>query len=492
MTLALVDELRRWPEDDIKALLTALSPEEAAALWWEWSTLWARPDQLAPPAFWIYWWLFGGKGSGKTRAAAEWVNARAAAGFGPVRLIAGTDDDVRDTLIEGVSGILASARPDFVPEWEPSKKRLTWPNGVKGLCFSAEEPKRLHGKAGQTDWYDDLTGWKSRAKETFDVAAFGLREGDARAVLTANPEESELIVSLFDDPSRQIVRVESTTDDNLVNLAPALLSTLRQFAGTEIELRHRHGVLVRSSAGNPFRGINFEDLPVRAHEAGELEEIALVLDPADGCTTQHDEWGIGCIGRRSDRHVVGLEDASARLEEDAAGETALDILDRWAFLHPSARLVIVAETNRGEKRIRSTINAAHWRRVAEGRSRRPLPEIVGVVAKDAKGIRAGELRGLYLGGLLHHLVGMAPCEAQQRTWNPAAPRRPAVDDRIDWLTHGVHYLAGLGGAGIPAPWAPAAGAPFVAGRYAGVDPRRHEPVLRFPGSRMAQRRAGYG
>lgn len=473
MSRSLVDDLRTWPAAEREAMLALLSAEELAALVWSWADFWARDDQIAPPGEWDYWWLFGGKGSGKTRSAAQWVNARARAGLGPIRLAAGTFDDVLDTMIEGVSGLIASAPPDFVPEIEWSKKRVVWPNGVVGLCFSAAEPGKAHGKPGQTDWYDDLTNWKTHAKELFDLLVFGMREGDARAVLTANPEESELIVSLFDDTNRLIVRTDSKLDQNLANLAPSLRRNLKQFEGTELELRHRHGVMVRSSASNPFRALAFDAAPIRVHEAGELVEIALVLDPADGNTSSHDEWGIGCAGRREDRHVVGLEDASARLEENDAGETALDLLDRWADLYPDASLVIVAETNRGEKRIRSTINAAHWRRVAEGRSRRPLPEIVGAAAKDSKGIRAHPLRGLYLGGLLHHLPGMATCEAQQRTWNPSAPRRPASDDRIDWWTHAVHYLRGLGDE---TGYGNAEGSRFVGiggveGRYHGDDTR---------------------
>lgn len=471
MTLALVDELRTWPADAFEAVLAELSPEEVAALAFEWESFWARPDQIAPGGEWDYWWLFGGKGTGKTRSAAQWVIARARAGHGPIQLVAGVDDDVRDTMVEGVSGILASSPPDFLPIWEPSKKKLTWPNGVLGLCFSAEEPKRLHGKGCQTAWYDDLTGWKSRAKETFDMGAFNLREGpDARCVLTANPEESELIISLFDDPSRLIVRTDSKLDQNLANLDPKYARRLGQFAGTELELRHRHGVMVRTSSSNPFRDLPFDAPPVRTHDGGDIEEIALAIDPAEGSSEAHDEWGIGAAGRRADGHVVGLEDVSARYEDPDAGEAALELLDRWAALYPAARFVIVGEVNRGESRLRSVLNAAHWKRMHERRGRGFLPEIVGVRARDGKVLRAGDLRGLYLGGLLHHLVGMAKVEAQQRAWNPLAPKRPAQDDRIDWWVHAVHHLADLGRDRSGS----AAEEPTIRGvapsRYAGVVP----------------------
>ena len=67
-----------------------------------------------------------------------------------IALVAPTGADVRDTMIEGVSGILATASPDRIPHWEPSKRRLTWP-ATKNIpeciatTFSAEEPDRLRG-----------------------------------------------------------------------------------------------------------------------------------------------------------------------------------------------------------------------------------------------------------------------------------------------------------------------------------------------------------
>ena len=48
-------------------------------------------------------------------------------------------------LVEGQSGILATASSWFRSEYEPSKRKLTWPNGTSALLFSAEESERLRG-----------------------------------------------------------------------------------------------------------------------------------------------------------------------------------------------------------------------------------------------------------------------------------------------------------------------------------------------------------
>ena len=52
-----------------------------------------------------------------------------------VALVAPTAADARDVMVEGESGLLAVARPTFRPLYEPSKRRLTWPNGAVATCY---------------------------------------------------------------------------------------------------------------------------------------------------------------------------------------------------------------------------------------------------------------------------------------------------------------------------------------------------------------------
>jgi phage terminase large subunit-like protein len=48
-------------------------------------------------------------------------------GYSPIALVGQTKADVRDTMIElGESSILKVSAPWFMPEYEPSKRRLTW------------------------------------------------------------------------------------------------------------------------------------------------------------------------------------------------------------------------------------------------------------------------------------------------------------------------------------------------------------------------------
>ena len=87
----------------------------------------ARAEQVAPAGDWSTWLYMAGRGSGKTRAGAEWVHEQIAAGCRRIALVGATAADVRDVMGAGESGILATARPGARPDYEPSRRRLTWP-----------------------------------------------------------------------------------------------------------------------------------------------------------------------------------------------------------------------------------------------------------------------------------------------------------------------------------------------------------------------------
>ena len=111
-------------------LLSELSASECHALLQDWQ-LWARDDQIPPEGYWSVWLLMGGRGAGKTRAGAEWVKGMALGyppfchrSVGRIALVGETYADVRDVMIEGVSGILSVHNKDERPEWPVWNQRL--------------------------------------------------------------------------------------------------------------------------------------------------------------------------------------------------------------------------------------------------------------------------------------------------------------------------------------------------------------------------------
>lgn len=150
----------------------------------------ARDAQLPPDGDWRVWLIMGGRGSGKTRAGAEWVSGMALglppfAGkpSGHIALVGETFNDAREVMVDGPSGILSVSRL-VRPRYEASRRRLIWDNGAVATLFSSEDPDSLRGPQFDAAWCDELAKWKN-PQETWDMLQFGLRLGDnPRQVVT--------------------------------------------------------------------------------------------------------------------------------------------------------------------------------------------------------------------------------------------------------------------------------------------------------------------
>jgi hypothetical protein len=129
----------------------------------------ARGDQWPPPGEnWFSWFLSGGRGSGKTRTGAEYTR-RMSERVHRIALIAPTGADVRDTMIEGESGLqYVFALAGQKVHWEPSKRRITFPSGAIATTFSGEEPDRLRGPQHGFAWLDERSpSWRASTRRSY-------------------------------------------------------------------------------------------------------------------------------------------------------------------------------------------------------------------------------------------------------------------------------------------------------------------------------------
>lgn len=142
---SLAQSVALLPEKERLKAINRLNQTEAEELIYDWE-FWARPKQLPPIWDWYIWLLLSGRGGGKTRTGAELTVKWAREGFSPIALVGQTKADVRDTMVEvGDSAILNICPPWFRPDYESSKRRLTFPNGVLAIIYSGDEPDQLRG-----------------------------------------------------------------------------------------------------------------------------------------------------------------------------------------------------------------------------------------------------------------------------------------------------------------------------------------------------------
>lgn len=98
---SIMEQIALLPPEEQEIVLAGLDMEQ---LQWDWS-MWSRPNQVPPKDdSWDVGLFLGGRGVGKTRAAAEWVKEKARdTSQGPLRflLVARTAADVREVIVEG-------------------------------------------------------------------------------------------------------------------------------------------------------------------------------------------------------------------------------------------------------------------------------------------------------------------------------------------------------------------------------------------------------
>jgi phage terminase large subunit-like protein len=188
---------------------------------YDWSQ-WAHAGQLPPAGDWRVWLILAGRGFGKTRAGAEWVRAQAEADGGlRIALVAATMAEARAVMVEGDSGLLTIAPPARRPKFEPSLRRLTWPNGARAQLFAASEPDGLRGAQHHLAWCDEIAKWshtEADATATWDNLALGLRLGERpRTVATTTPRPVALVRKLI--AAADCVTTHGRMIDNRANLA---------------------------------------------------------------------------------------------------------------------------------------------------------------------------------------------------------------------------------------------------------------------------------
>lgn len=418
-------------------LVAGLSPRELDALdgWWP---VWARADQVCPPDNpsnpWRVWLILGGRGAGKTRAGAEWVRAAAlgldhAAGR-PARriaLVGETAADVRDVMIEGESGLLAVHSRYERPVWEPSRRRLAWPNGAVAQAFSAEEPDGLRGPQFDLAWADEIAKWR-RSEAAWDMLMMGLRLGDwPRVVATTTPRPIPLVKRLVADPDTVLSR--AATADNGAFLAPGFVAAIeRRYGGTRLGRQELSGEIIEDRPGALWTHAMLE--ACRIADAPSLTRILVAVDPPAGSGPEG-ACGIVAAGAAPDGRFYVLEDATIHAARPAQwARRAAEMMRLWEAD------ALVAEVNQGGDMVEAVIRQADA----------SVP-VIKVRASRGKFLRAEPVAALYEQGRVRHAGVFQALEDQMCDLTLEGLSDGRSPDRVDALVWALTALSrGIGGS----------------------------------------------
>jgi phage terminase large subunit-like protein len=382
----------------------------------------ARPAQLPPPEFSI-WLLLSGRGFGKSWAGANYTCELGGSGAAKrIALLGPTADHVRQTMVEGMSGILNVAPAWCRPTFESSRGQLTWPSGSIATIYSADTPEALRGPEHDFAWCDELASW--RRPETWDNLLLTLRIGSPRIVVTTTPRPTKLIRDLVArEGTDGIVITRGTTYDNRANLAPQFFQQLmRRFEGTRLARQELLGQVLEDVPGALWNREILE--ATRVDGAPELQRVVIGIDPAGSTAAAADLTGIIACGLGQDGHCYVLADLSCRgTPREWAGKAI------GAF-HSLKADKIVVERNFGGDMAAATLASVD-----------PAVPVKEVQSSRAKTLRAEPVASIFEQKRAH-IVGALPELEDQlcsftSDWNRARDGSP---DRTDALVFGVSEL----------------------------------------------------
>jgi phage terminase large subunit-like protein len=428
-----ITRLARMPAERRRAYLDSLTTRQLKDLRYTWSAN-ARPGQRAPEGYWRTWLLLSGRGYGKTRAGAEWVRSQVEDhGKMRIALVAATAADARDVMVEGESGILAISRPDFMPRYEPSKRRLTWPNGAIATTYSADEPRTLRGPQHDAAWCDELAAW--RYPEAWDMLLFGLRLGkNPQVVVTTTPRPTTLVKNLM--AKKTTVLTRGSTYDNRANLAPEFFDDIvAAYEGTDLGRQEIWGEVIDDLEGALWkrRVIDRNRWQAVDPKTGEriplpdLSRIVVAVDPSVTNKPGSDETGIivaGIDGPPTKAHAYVLDDLSGRMD---AEDWAREACAAYALWDADC---IVAEVNQGGDLVKTMIRMVD-----------PNAKYKAVTATRGKFVRAEPAAALYQQNRVHHVGLFGKLEDQQCNFTVDMDRATmGSPDRVDALVWGLFEL----------------------------------------------------
>lgn len=368
-----------------------------------------------------------------TRSAAEWVRQKAkVTNQGQIRfaLVARTAADVRDVVVEGESGIINISPPSERPHYEPSKRRLTWPNGNMATLFTADEPDGLRGIQAHYAWADELAAWRqtpdAAGMTSWDNLRVATRLGaNPQIIATTTPKRVPILYGLIDEQKRtgRVIISKGSTLDNSGNLSEAYLDAITGvYAGTRLAAQELYGEMLDDVEGSLWTIEMIEEsrqgmLPPSAPLRVIGVDPSVAENPRDAC-------GIVVCASTSDRdlykrHAWILEDATVHGSPEVWANKVVEMARRWGC-------PVVAEVNQGGALVTNAINSID-----------PNIKVFEVHSKYGKQLRAEPIVLAYEQQRVHHIGYLTDLESQMTSWIPGEGKSP---DRVDALVHALTAL----------------------------------------------------
>jgi len=356
-----------------------------------------------------------GRSWGKTWAGSHWIIEQARRRPGEDLLMAGeTAGDVRDLMIEGQSGVLSVAPGGWEPDYSPSKRKLTFPNGATVTLRSGDKPAGLRGPTVSAVWLDELAKMRF-SEDVWDQAEYVARESDHPQILITTTPRPGVVADIKDLPETETIGGPSWENER--NMPERFKRKLRKAENTRMGRQEVFAEILDNSGDLWSAG---DISHCRPQDVPELKRVVIGLDPSVS-DQEGDECGIVVAGIDASESAYVLFDASGqystrewsalvcalhsgrleRAEELLDGTEGLSSILSQSYPWPPADCVH-AETNQGGDLIQNSIRVFD-----KGLA------LNGTHTQKSKWVRAEPIHSLYqISGKVTHVGQFAsPAEA---------------------------------------------------------------------------------
>lgn len=431
--------------DSIEIKIAKLTPEErevalegqdARVLQQSWDYQ-GRPDQLAATNSKAPTVLFvGGRGCGKSRVSSEFIRNKINRKHPDQKLrfglVSRTTADVRDTIVKGESGLIATFPPSQRPEFIAHLREVRFHDGSVATCFSSQEPDQLRGVQFHYSVADELATWDFTPDDSgltaWDNLQIATRLGSTPQVYAATtPRRVKAIRELFEEASKKdsihLITGASTYDNPY--LAVSYLETMTNlYGGTRLAFQELRGKLLGDVEGALWSLEQIEQQRLKPDQVPpDLPLCVIGVDPSVA-EKPRDECGI--IVCKS----TGERDPLKRHAYVVADHSLLGSPSDWAKevvkVARAYNAPVIAERNQGGALIKNVIHTID-----------PRVRIRTVHARQGKELRAEPVTLAYDQGRVSHVGQFAHLEDQMTTWVRDDGVSP---DRLDALVYSLNAL----------------------------------------------------
>ncbi|OJY60936.1 MAG: hypothetical protein BGP16_00925 [Sphingobium sp. 66-54] len=388
-------------------------------------------DKDGRPVVWRKWFLRMGRGAGKTHAGSANVHDFARYLYpGQTGMLVGPNyKDVREVMIEGPSGLIATAPPDFVPVYKPMYSRVEWPNGSRAVIYTADDPQSIRGPSMYWAWADELAKWKS--EQSFKNLNRTLRNkhpAGNRMIVTTSPISSQKWVRDIESHPNTITTVASSFDNTEGLDESALADWLREVESGAKAAREEYYAEWQDESDKLWTLSELEALVQDRKATTSLNDMCekmdnrlLTIDPGG----KRDETGMVLLGKQNARKWVLGDFSMPGTKAKWLAEVARVYKD---YMKPGDRILVEVNVHRdADEDIRAVCPGAYVV---------PIHQNQHTGGKEARAQRA---QLLYDNNEVDHFRDMPRLHEQMDRFYEVVASKNESPDRVDALVNGLNW-----------------------------------------------------